>query len=720
MRYYKDITFLLIIVLAIGAYFSRFFYPELQFCVCPDFGMGDVWYYNYPIKNFLAESLQNGRLPLWNKDIGMGFPIFAEGQIGLFYIPNLLFKLLNTPFAFNLQYFLSFVIAAIGMFFYLRVLTLNRIAALFGSLTLAYSGYFITQISHLNLLQSASLIPWIFIVVEKLLKRKTALLVSLLAFLLSQQFFAGYAQISFITVLGFTGYMVIRRIIEAKDRKIITLARQIGKDGIMLGISFVIMYGLIAVQLLPSQELLRLSVRDGGLTPTQASSFSYPVRHLKTFLNPFALGNPKDGSYAIMDGSFFWENTGYIGIIPLLLAGFAFLYKKERKRVTAMFFLLVVFMVLMLGKYGPLYFISALPPFNLFRVPSRFLLLVVFFLIVLASFGFQFVYQSLQKRYSHTPVTVGMTLLTILSVIHLYTVWDDYHLLEPVDRWIEKPPLATFIENNNQAGSTRILYNRRPDSIEAYYQKYGWKELNPYRYIRNTLYPNSNILWDISSLGIYVGNIETKRLIYFYSLLAPDEGLDRYLYIANVKYIISQDEITEKAINMIYTEPSPHEEIKPIQLYEIDNSPQRAYMVFQSKQAETLRDFKDLTSAAEFNSEKTVVLEKNGPEIDQRTVDVAWDITWITDEHNQLELGVTSEKEGLLVLADSYYPGWKATVDGIETTIYPANLNNRVIVVPEGEHIVAFAYEPASFKLGGIVSIASHSFVKPVHRRTLL
>src|SRR3989344_5076895 len=445
MRYYKDITFLLIIVLAIGAYFSRFFYPELQFCVCPDFGMGDVWYYNYPIKNFLAESLQNGRLPLWNKDIGMGFPIFAEGQIGLFYIPNLLFKLLNTPFALNLQYFLSFVIAAIGMFFYLRLLTLNRIASLFGSLTLAYSGYFITQISHLNLLQSASLIPWIFIVVEKLLKRKTVLLVLLLALLLSQQFFAGYTQISFITVLGFVGYMVIRRIIEAKNRTIGKLLKQMSKDGIVLGISFVILFGLIAVQFLPSQELLRLSVRDGGLTPTQASSFSYPVRHLKTFLNPFALGNPKDGSYAIMDGSFFWENTGYIGIIPLLLAGF------------------------------------------------------VFFLIVLASFGFQFVYQSLQKRYSHTPVTVGMTLLTILSVIHLYTVWDDYHLLEPVDRWIEKPPLATFIENNNQAGSTRILYNRRPDSIEAYYQKYGWKELNPYRYIRNTLYPNSNILWDISS-----------------------------------------------------------------------------------------------------------------------------------------------------------------------------------------------------------------------------
>src|SRR3989344_5618604 len=616
MRYYKDITFLLIIVLAIGAYFSRFFYPELQFCVCPDCGMGDVWYYNYPIKNFLAESLQNGRLPLWNKDIGMGFPIFAEGQIGLFYIPNLLFKLLNTPFALNLQYFLSFVIAAIGMFFYLRLLTLNRIASLFGSLTLAYSGYFITQISHLNLLQSASLIPWIFIVVEKLLKRKTALLVSLLAFLLSQQFFAGYAQISFITVLGFTGYMVIRRIIEAKDRKIITLARQIGKDGIMLGISFVIMYGLIAVQLLPSQELLRLSVRDGGLTPTQASFFSYPMRHFKTFLNPFALGNPKDGSYAIMDGSFFWENTGYIGIIPLLLAGFSLLYKKERKRLVALLFLFAVFTVLMLGKNGPLYFISALPPFNLFRVPSRYLLLFVFFLVIMSSFGLQYIYQSLQKRFSHSLAMIGITTLTILSVIQLYMVWDDYHLIEPIDRWTEKPALATFIENNKQDGGTRILFNKRPASIEAYYQKYGWNEQNPYWYVRNTLYPNSNLLWGISSLGIYVGNIETKRLVYFYSLLGPDDGFSRYLHMANVKYLISQDDITEKTINMIYTEPSPNEEIKSIQLYEIDNSPQRAYMVFQSKQAETLRDFKDLTSAAEFNSEKTVVLEKNGPYLD--------------------------------------------------------------------------------------------------------
>jgi len=52
--------------------------------VTPDYGLSDVWNFNYPLKNLLSESLKQGKIPFWTDMIGNGFPIAAEGQIGAF------------------------------------------------------------------------------------------------------------------------------------------------------------------------------------------------------------------------------------------------------------------------------------------------------------------------------------------------------------------------------------------------------------------------------------------------------------------------------------------------------------------------------------------------------------------------------------------------------------------------------------------------------------
>ena len=55
---------------------------------------------------------------------------------------------------------------------------------------------------------------------------------------------------------------------------------------------------------------------------------------------------------------------------------------------------------------------------------------------------------------------------------------------------------------------------------------------------------------------------------------------------------------------------------------------------------------------------------------------------------------------GLLVLNDTCYPGWQATVDGVETPIYRANTYFRAVEIPSGRHTVAFEYKPKSFQRG--------------------
>ena len=62
---------------------------------------------------------------------------------------------------------------------------------------------------------------------------------------------------------------------------------------------------------------------------------------------------------------------------------------------------------------------------------------------------------------------------------------------------------------------------------------------------------------------------------------------------------------------------------------------------------------------------------------------------------------------GLLVLNDTYYPGWEASVDGSPTTIILTDVAFRGVVVEPGAHRVVFDYRPWSVRFGAAVSIAA-------------
>jgi hypothetical protein len=60
-----------------------------------------------------------------------------------------------------------------------------------------------------------------------------------------------------------------------------------------------------------------------------------------------------------------------------------------------------------------------------------------------------------------------------------------------------------------------------------------------------------------------------------------------------------------------------------------------------------------------------------------------------------------------VVLMDTHFPGWSATVDGRPAPILRANLVGRAVVVPPGTHTVAFRYRPRSFLIGAVISLAA-------------
>jgi hypothetical protein len=77
---------------------------------------------------------------------------------------------------------------------------------------------------------------------------------------------------------------------------------------------------------------------------------------------------------------------------------------------------------------------------------------------------------------------------------------------------------------------------------------------------------------------------------------------------------------------------------------------------------------------------------------------------FVRDDETDVELEVTLERPGLVVLADSFYPGWHATVNGAAAPIVPTNLLFRGVPAPAGTHRVRLVYDPASVRFGGLLS----------------
>jgi hypothetical protein len=76
-------------------------------------------------------------------------------------------------------------------------------------------------------------------------------------------------------------------------------------------------------------------------------------------------------------------------------------------------------------------------------------------------------------------------------------------------------------------------------------------------------------------------------------------------------------------------------------------------------------------------------------------------------EPERVRLRITATREQYLVLSDSWYPGWRCFVDGIEAPVERANVLFRAVRLDSGEHEVEFRYEPGWFRLGAVVSAIS-------------
>jgi hypothetical protein len=81
-----------------------------------------------------------------------------------------------------------------------------------------------------------------------------------------------------------------------------------------------------------------------------------------------------------------------------------------------------------------------------------------------------------------------------------------------------------------------------------------------------------------------------------------------------------------------------------------------------------------------------------------------------TYANEEIDLSVTMNDEGYLVLSEINYPGWVAYVNGRKKQLLTGDYLFRVLPLPNGHHDIVIRFEPTSFKLGMIITAVTVFF----------
>jgi hypothetical protein len=72
-------------------------------------------------------------------------------------------------------------------------------------------------------------------------------------------------------------------------------------------------------------------------------------------------------------------------------------------------------------------------------------------------------------------------------------------------------------------------------------------------------------------------------------------------------------------------------------------------------------------------------------------------VRWLARSPQSCALAVSTDKAAVLVLADNWYPSWKASVDGQDTPVLKADGGLQSVVLAAGRHVVDFSFDPGLF-----------------------
>jgi hypothetical protein len=174
-------------------------------------------------------------------------------------------------------------------------------------------------------------------------------------------------------------------------------------------------------------------------------------------------------------------------------------------------------------------------------------------------------------------------------------------------------------------------------------------------------------------------------------------------------------ELTKPFDHILYLIDSQTERIKASKVYLYENKAYypRINIIPQSNTIQMLPADKQATNiyssaiSEDFDPTKMAILEKDGntKQNDRKTLEdnlVSNQASYKVLKYSQTEMQIeySVKQPSIFSLADTYYPGWKAYIDGEETQIYKGNYAFRAVEIPEGEHTLFLKFEPTYWNIG--------------------
>ncbi len=710
-----------------------YFIPLLTFkktVYAGDFTGSDLTELNLPFRYILQESLKNGKIPLWTNLIADGFPLLAEGQTGVLYPLNLiLYSLFDFPVAFNLGIILNFFLAGFFLFVYARRLNISNWGALLAAISFSLGGFFVFKIKHVNFINAAIWLPLIFYLIETyFIVKKRSLVVLGLILVLAIQFFAGSPPIFYITIISAFLYFSFKIFYFTKD----FFLKKIAKTIFLWAVIGLILFGIVAIQLLPTYINSRQAERGLQVSYNDIKAYHYNPICLLFFINPYIFGNPADFSYTkTQQLGIFWENNVYFGILALFFSLVAIFCLGLKNRNVKIFLILILISFLFIfGEYSPVFIVfwNILPGFKMFRFPQRFLLLTLLCLATLAGFGFDFVLMKVKEWMNKTGKIIKSkilleTLLPILiiliSTFDLFLVGINYLGILDYEEYFKAPKSVEFLKQDNDFFR---IYSFGWDATWASIDKLsgGWKNnLSLFLANQELIPPNINVFWNVESIddrAAFEGGMLLKessflrrRMIWGFKISdnnslfnVSDEAIN-LLSIQNVKYILSFFSLKNNNLKLV--KEINVDFLPTLKIYENNKFIPRIFGVFNTTAINEPQILEAISK--NFKPEEELILGQNFNKKNNSNIKPKAKIEIKNYQADLIEVIADFNQDGFLYLSNTFDPGWQAFINGTKIPILKANYAFQAIQVPSGKHTVKFKFMPKSYVIGRAISLTT-------------
>lgn len=667
----------------------------------------DLFLYYLPSYELLYGALLRGQLPIWNPYQICGIPGLASLQAGFFYPGHLLYLLLPVVTGWALSSVLHLGLVAVSMVALVRRLGLGVGAALAAAIFLALRGRYPFMIFFPNWLEAAAWLPLGALAVVELVRasggplRAGARGVALLAGCTGLSLLAGYPQASVYLVYSWAALLLVLLVVERHAPRDWLRASGGMAAGLAIG------FAIAAVQLLPAWELTAQGTRSPGAL-TRGEQF--PMMWFgPDFLGAFqpTLKAPFPDLYL---------SFGFVA-----LAGIAASLLLRRGRALAVGCLAVAFVVLCfaMGPATPVFdWLSQLPALGWFRFPRRALFMTDFFAAIAFAIGVDGLLRWMRAHAGSLPgpaVAALRGLPALLLAVEVFAAGPNQvdlpAALSRMAYYDRQSPIYDRVAQSGERAWIRspTIGSRQPPKLASFRRMKSVSDYEPLSQRRQSdyfTYLTEGRLSPRRPGRPYSGRLKHLTApTYPHALTARGHLLD----VAAVRWLVVQRVATKRGEIQRYIRErglveEPGLDDPDFALLRNPHAVPRAYVVYEGRPAPEPLELMQALAAPSFDPLEWSFVEAPGP------VGAPWKrghpAQVVVDEATRVEVEAELERDGMLVLVDSVYPGWRATAGGEELEILPVNHLFRGVPLPAGRHRVVFEYRPWTLPVGAAGSMA--------------